>query len=390
MEEVIFDGKEYVKASVLAKRFRYTADYLGQLCRGKKVDARLVGRAWYINLDSLNHHRDARYKTSTIKVVEKEGTEEVSISKKSSSNYLSRIEVEPILKKKTVSIFKNKKNGALSEFPVKYESDEYSLIPRVNRAAVSKDIHVYAAGAEKIRIHKEGSAVTSFRAEELPEVFLRGTLKVAGLEEATESLSEETADIQPEIKPELKIGGTKPGPIFVRPLKKRSALTAPRAAKELEVNPVSITKIKSKTAQAVFVQSPRTSTEVTIPVFEPKKLLRTSRPEQNATPLPQKAVFKPLKIDMRADSKTADLIQPQSSASFKPRLVVKKEEKRVAKAKGSSGWVFSLFIILCACILAIATLALTTEIMVTKSGYQLKFLLDWNQLHAAILFLKNL
>ena len=67
MEVVIFEGKEYTKASVLAARFRYTSDYLGQLCRGKKVDARLVGRAWYINLDSLNHHRDGRYKNVIVK-----------------------------------------------------------------------------------------------------------------------------------------------------------------------------------------------------------------------------------------------------------------------------------------------------------------------------------
>ena len=62
MEAVIFDGKEYTKASVLAERFGYTQDYLGQLCRAKKVDARLVGRAWYINLESIEKHRSSRYK----------------------------------------------------------------------------------------------------------------------------------------------------------------------------------------------------------------------------------------------------------------------------------------------------------------------------------------
>lgn len=61
MTTVTVDGVVYEKASVLAKRFKYTTDYIGQLCRAKKVDAQLIGRSWYVNPDSLEAHKESRY-----------------------------------------------------------------------------------------------------------------------------------------------------------------------------------------------------------------------------------------------------------------------------------------------------------------------------------------
>lgn len=37
MDKVTFDKVEYVKATVAAKSFRYSSDYIGQLCRAKKL-----------------------------------------------------------------------------------------------------------------------------------------------------------------------------------------------------------------------------------------------------------------------------------------------------------------------------------------------------------------
>jgi hypothetical protein len=189
MESVVFDGKEFIKASVLAEKFRYTQDYLGQLCRGKKVDARLVGRAWYINLDSLNSHRTARYKAV--------GKSEAVVIKKPSNHYLSRIDVEPVLKQKTVKIMRGE-SGKFIELPMKYEGDDYSLIPRVNKSAISSHLHILPADAEKIKVHKDKDVknITNFKAEPLPEVYLSGTLKVEGIEEVTEETIVEVPEIE--------------------------------------------------------------------------------------------------------------------------------------------------------------------------------------------------
>ncbi len=67
MEEISVNGEKYTKASVLARDFGYTSDYLGQLCRGGQVKATLIGRSWYVNEDSLRQHRQGRYRSTSSK-----------------------------------------------------------------------------------------------------------------------------------------------------------------------------------------------------------------------------------------------------------------------------------------------------------------------------------
>lgn len=186
MDTITFDGKEYTKGAVLAERFKYTADYLGQLCRGKKVDARLVGRAWYVNLDSLLEHRSNRYKSTEASEI---------YPKKAIHNYLSRVDVEPILKNKTVRILKGK-DGVFSEVAVKYEVDEQALIPKVHKTAVSVNLPIRPAEAEVLRVRDKGLTLNNFRPEPRPDFALSGTLVVSGIPEAIEEASEpdETPD----------------------------------------------------------------------------------------------------------------------------------------------------------------------------------------------------
>jgi len=65
-----FDGKKYISAKFAAKNFGYTSDYIGQLCRAKKINSRLVGRSWYVlELDLIKHknflHKDILTKKPT-------------------------------------------------------------------------------------------------------------------------------------------------------------------------------------------------------------------------------------------------------------------------------------------------------------------------------------
>lgn len=252
MESVVFDGKEYVKAAVLAERFQYTQDYLGQLCRAKKVDARLVGRAWYLNLDSLNTHRKARYKS-----LEKSTTEASKQDATNTQHFLTRIDVEPVLKKKTVKILKNTKAGDLNEYSVKYEKDDYSLIPRVSPEAVSKPIPVLPAEAEEVTVKnvKDSVRVTTFKAEPLPEVYLKGTLKVAGLPEVLPDNSKQTETKSTEAAGETLVEdkllprqGHQPGADLARvsvkkPIKiKLYRQASPEISKRMVIKPVSQSK----------------------------------------------------------------------------------------------------------------------------------------------------
>jgi hypothetical protein len=57
MDKVTLDGKVYERSALVAKRFGYTADYMGQLSRAEKVDAKLVGRSWYVHAPSVEAYQ---------------------------------------------------------------------------------------------------------------------------------------------------------------------------------------------------------------------------------------------------------------------------------------------------------------------------------------------
>lgn len=57
MDELVIDGKTYISSKHAAKITGYAKDYVGQLCREGRVQARLVGRNWYVLEDAIRQHR---------------------------------------------------------------------------------------------------------------------------------------------------------------------------------------------------------------------------------------------------------------------------------------------------------------------------------------------
>lgn len=128
MDVVKVNGIEYERVSSLAKRFKYTSDYVGQLCRQNKVDAKRVGRSWYVNPDSLKEHKENRYHKNDSEVDEKTNNNNPKAKK-------SRINVEPVLTSKTTKIIKDKTKGFSKKTdwkPLKYEYDEMELLPNLD------------------------------------------------------------------------------------------------------------------------------------------------------------------------------------------------------------------------------------------------------------------
>jgi hypothetical protein len=70
MEYLEIKGKTYIKVSSAARETGYTADYIGQLCRARKIDSQLVGRTWYVLLDQVRDHRRSRGRSSKEKTKE--------------------------------------------------------------------------------------------------------------------------------------------------------------------------------------------------------------------------------------------------------------------------------------------------------------------------------
>ncbi len=56
MDELEISGKRYISTRRAAREHGYHSDYMGQLIRGKKVAGQKVGRAWYIEEESLDRY----------------------------------------------------------------------------------------------------------------------------------------------------------------------------------------------------------------------------------------------------------------------------------------------------------------------------------------------
>lgn len=65
---VTVDNKTYISSKEAALRTGYAQDYIGQLCRGRKIVAKRMGRTWFIEEASLLAYMDAQNGAKTTPV----------------------------------------------------------------------------------------------------------------------------------------------------------------------------------------------------------------------------------------------------------------------------------------------------------------------------------
>lgn len=131
MEEISVNGETYVKASVLAKNFGYTADYIGQLCRSGQVKATLVGRSWYVNEDSVREHRKGRYRSNSAKA----------------KDHLRQTVEDRVIKTSSPTVYSSSPKS-------RYEPDESELFPSIKKP-VEENIDSAVSEDEKKAQNKE-------------------------------------------------------------------------------------------------------------------------------------------------------------------------------------------------------------------------------------------
>ena len=57
MDEILIGESRYISSKRAAEITGYAKDYIGQLCREGRVEARLVGRNWYVREAAIRDHR---------------------------------------------------------------------------------------------------------------------------------------------------------------------------------------------------------------------------------------------------------------------------------------------------------------------------------------------
>ena len=142
MDTVTIGKKEYKKATLVARDFGYTKDYLGQLCRGEKVDARLVGRTWYVNPESITEHKKNKQRSNlekSKKALRESVVAKVAVRQATPKNFFDHL---PTATKIT-----------------RYESDDADLVPVVKKKEQSSHrLEVDLADAAKLSVDSTSGA----------------------------------------------------------------------------------------------------------------------------------------------------------------------------------------------------------------------------------------
>jgi hypothetical protein len=58
IDSILIKDKKYLSSPQAGKLVGYTTDYVGQLCRNKKVESQMIGRTWYVSEDSILKHKE--------------------------------------------------------------------------------------------------------------------------------------------------------------------------------------------------------------------------------------------------------------------------------------------------------------------------------------------
>ena len=180
METLEIDGITYQRVSSAARENGYTADYVGQLCRARKINAKLVGRTWYVEKEAIGGHKRSKVRSNSSKTKESLIAE---LKVHSESNTSTPVSMHPLFAAPTY-------RQRLMETEVKYETDVDHLIPTL---VSEKSPHTHQIRVQK-SIDVLSEEETPAEVPELPkeEIKWNGTIVVAPVEEETEeSLPEE-------------------------------------------------------------------------------------------------------------------------------------------------------------------------------------------------------
>lgn len=148
--------------------------------QSKKVDARLVGRTWFVNVDSIKSYRHTKKNKKSTK-----GSAKDSKLDTARETRPLRLDVPSVLSNKTVKIISanNYRPSTTRLLRVAYDRDEEALIPSLTKkqAMAPKTIVINQADAKKVTISGKDTKSLSFAPTSLPDIALSGKLKITDL-----------------------------------------------------------------------------------------------------------------------------------------------------------------------------------------------------------------
>src|SRR3989344_5191813 len=116
-----FEGRNFISAKDAAKLVGYVPDYVGQLARGGKLEAKMVGRAWFVSRESILKHREMNLSAS--------GASRVA-------DFLYGAPKAAQAKNVSVPFSVSERNGSF-ESELSYGREDFSLMPSLGKKIIS-------------------------------------------------------------------------------------------------------------------------------------------------------------------------------------------------------------------------------------------------------------
>lgn len=177
MDELTIDDKKYISSKHAAKITGYAKDYVGQLCREGRVEARLVGRSWYVLEDSIREHRYG---------------EEVKNTNKDSG--LEETNAPEVRQSAPQVTYTTEEPAYLPELEVKETEEVVPEAPESPRTSVSSVTDMQSVWKEWFDTRQINSLHEDF--EEQPDIESEESIKETGNDIYEEVANEEQVPIQ--------------------------------------------------------------------------------------------------------------------------------------------------------------------------------------------------
>jgi hypothetical protein len=273
METLTLGGKQYVKATKAARDLGYATDYVGQLCRTGKVDAHLVGRTWYVNVDMLGAHRVEKKRNARLKAREyaqKSIAEARNLNVAQSAKGYRNIEIRyqpdtrPVLPDtKKLHIATEKFVEPVSKGIDETRTDDYEVLNKDKKIIMSGSVPVYDAEEETVLtdtvilspriVHPKKEKEPSSAPHQKQVAITSFDEKLASIEEVGKAVETPTTELPVEVDADTAQG--KRSDIFQKILKIILFLTASVSVLGLFIEIESVYSSGSMTSSATITTS---------------------------------------------------------------------------------------------------------------------------------------
>lgn len=269
MDVLTVGGKSYVKASVLARELGYTADYIGQLCRGEKVDAQLVGRSWYVERDSIQGHKSTRYRSNHVKTHKALESHLLVQNHERPHAVLIHRSVQSVTPVASVVPQTNARfyiHNSLKPSP-RYSSDETDLLPSMlEDKKKTGQLQVDLADAHTVSVVSKSDAY-DFEIPSLPHIKFKGALSLSEYDDREAQVKEGGVLLHPKEVEQINMH-TKAHSPLLKEVQNDPIVVHAKHAKSTELEVISSTEdpfiavkekqllvVKSNLGMSIFISS---------------------------------------------------------------------------------------------------------------------------------------